>query len=209
MTTLDENVGPVATGSERGRLLQSIVDVARAIFDAGASSIFLLDETERFLVFAAVSGAGSRTLVGKHLPAAEGIAGSVLASRQPLAVRDLLGEPRFARGFAESTGYLPNTILAAPLLSADRAVGVLEVLDHSTERTRMLGDLDLLALFADQATVALELLRQLGAGRGERPDAVGTALTEISRVVTARGPRHEQVALRLLTAVHEMLVAQV
>ena len=40
-------------------LLQSTVEVARAIFGAKASSIFLLDEQTDELVFEAVAGEGS------------------------------------------------------------------------------------------------------------------------------------------------------
>ena len=51
-------------------LLQSIVDVARAIFKAKASSIFLLDEEADELVFEAVAGEGSDSLVGQRFPSA-------------------------------------------------------------------------------------------------------------------------------------------
>ena len=49
-------------GDESHRaLLQSIVDVARAIFDAKASSVFLHDEATDELVFEAVSGRARKT----------------------------------------------------------------------------------------------------------------------------------------------------
>ena len=49
-----------ALGAEESyrELLQSIVEVARAIFRAKASSIFLLDEESDELVFEAVAGEG-------------------------------------------------------------------------------------------------------------------------------------------------------
>jgi len=52
-------------GTEEGHraLLQSIVDVARAIFGAKASSVFLLDEEADELVFEAVSGEGEEELI--------------------------------------------------------------------------------------------------------------------------------------------------
>src|SRR6266508_4899287 len=93
----DLAVALLRTAGEHQTLLQSVVDVARAIFDAQASSIFLLDETETRLVFQAVSGAGSSSLVGRTFPADQGIAGWVLGSRQPLAIQDLSANPRFAR----------------------------------------------------------------------------------------------------------------
>ena len=60
--------GVLAAEELHGSLLQSIVDVARAIFSAKASSIFLLDEDADELVFDGVSGEGSGDLVGRRFP---------------------------------------------------------------------------------------------------------------------------------------------
>ncbi|HEY6017279.1 MAG TPA: hypothetical protein VIU16_10870, partial [Gaiellaceae bacterium] len=60
--------GVLAAEEEHRRLLQSIVEVARAIFRARASSIFLLDEEADELVFEAVAGEGSEGLVGTRIP---------------------------------------------------------------------------------------------------------------------------------------------
>src|SRR5918911_1622608 len=67
-------------------LLQSVVEVARALFRAKASSIFLLDEETDELVFEAVAGGGADTLVGQRFPSSTGVAGWVLVTRQPLVL---------------------------------------------------------------------------------------------------------------------------
>ena len=139
-------------------LLQSIVDVACAIFGARASSIFLLDEETDELVFEAVSGEGADDLVGKRFAAGTGVAGWVAASRQSLVIEDVGEDPRFSREVAESTGYVPKGLMAVPLLHDERVLGVLEVLDRP-QRTRFsLVEMDLLGLFAAQAAIALDLL---------------------------------------------------
>ena len=63
-----------AAEDARRALLQSIVEVARMIFRARAASITLLDRDVDELVFAAVAGHGSDTLVGQRFPASSGIA---------------------------------------------------------------------------------------------------------------------------------------
>ena len=70
-------------GSEESfrALLSAIVEVARSIFGAKASSILLLDEETEELVFEAVVGEGEETLLGQRFPAGKGIAGWVLATR--------------------------------------------------------------------------------------------------------------------------------
>ena len=141
-------------------LLQSIVDVARAIFKAKASSIFLLDEEADELVFEAVAGEGSDSLVGQRFPSSTGIAGFVLVSRQPLVIEDVLQDPRFSRETAESTGFVPKGLMAVPLLHEERALGVLEVLDRPQDTRFTLAEMDLLGLFANQAAIALDLLQR-------------------------------------------------
>jgi GAF domain-containing protein len=139
-------------------LLQSVVDVARAIFGAQASSIFLLDEEAGELVFQAVSGQGEELLIGRRFPAGRGIAGWVALSGEPMVVDDLAAGSPFDRSLAESTQYVPNALMAAPLVHGGRVLGVLEVLDPAEQARSSLPELDLLSLFARQAAVALRFV---------------------------------------------------
>jgi GAF domain-containing protein len=140
----------------RRELLQSVVEVARAIFLAEAASVAVLDpETDRF-VFAAVAGAGSDDLVGTGFAAGQGLAGTVAQSGEPLIVDDLASDTRFARAVAERSGYVPNAMMVASLLRGEDTLGVLSVLDRGTTGRRPLQELELLQRFADQAAIALE-----------------------------------------------------
>jgi GAF domain-containing protein len=157
--------GALASEDAHRTLLQSIVDVARAIFGARAASIFLLDEATDELVFEAVSGEGADSLVGIRLPSSTGIAGWVLVTRQPLVLDDVKSDPRFSRETAEKTGYVPQGLMAVPLLHEERALGVLQVLDRPQRSRFSLQEMELLGLFASQAAVALELLRSARTAR--------------------------------------------
>ncbi len=123
-----------------------------------SASVFLLDEEAGELVFEAVTGEGSDELVGKRFPGGTGVAGSVLATGQPLILEEVTRDPRFSREVAESTGYVPATLMAVPLVAEERAFGVLEVLDPRERGRSPLAELELLGLFANQAAIALELL---------------------------------------------------
>ena len=165
--------GMLATEEGHRALLQSIVDVARAIFGAKASSVFLLDEASDELVFEAVSGEGEGELVGMRFPSSTGIAGWVLVTRQPIVIDDLQQDPRFARQAAESTGYVPHGLMAVPLLLEERALGVLEVLDRPSDARFTLAEMDLLSLFAHQAAVGLDLLQRARRARAVLEDGAG------------------------------------
>ena len=83
--------------------------------------------------------------------------GWVVGARDPIVVEDVAHDPRFAADIARGTGYVPQSIMAAPLLLEDRVLGVLSILDRPKRASLSLVELDLLGLFAHQAAVALEL----------------------------------------------------
>ena len=188
-------------------LLRSIVEVARAIFQAKASSIFLLDEATDELVFEAVAGQGSESLIGRRFPSSTGIAGFVLVSRQPLVIEDVLEDPRFSRETAESTGFVPKGLMAVPLLHEERALGVLEVLDRPSHARFTLAEMELLGLFANQAAIALDLLQR--ARRARSALAGEGELAVLARLAGALEARREEdgddKALRLLAALEDLL----
>ena len=190
-------------------LLQSIVDVARAIFKAKASSILLLDEATDELVFEAAADEASESLIGMRFPSSTGIAGFVLVSRQPLVIEDVLTDPRFSRETAESTGFVPRGLMAVPLLNEEQALGVLEVLDRPQDSRFTLSEMELLGLFANQAAIALDLLQ-----RARRAQAALTGeadLAVLARVAAALEHKREaedgsrEGALRLLAELEKLL----
>jgi GAF domain-containing protein len=198
--------GLLGTDDSFRALLRSVVETARAIFGARASSVFLLDEDADELVFEAVAGEGSDTLVGKRFPSSTGIAGWVLVTRQPLVIDDVGEDPRFSREAAESTGYVPRGLMAVPLLVEDRALGVLEVLDRPRDSRFTLAEMDLLSLFANQAAIALDLLQRARraraalAGGGE-----AHALARIAGRIESADEDDRAAALRLLAELEKLL----
>jgi GAF domain-containing protein len=177
--------GALASEDAHRQLLQSIVNVARAIFDARASSIFLLDEEADELVIEAVSGEGEGEIVGLRFPSSTGIAGWVLVSRQPLIVDDVSADPRWARNVAERTGYVPKGLMAVPLLNEERTLGVLYVLDRRDDVAFTLAETDLLGAFANQAALGLELLLRARRARAALEAEGGSDAALVSRLATA------------------------
>jgi GAF domain-containing protein len=188
-------------------LLRSIVDTARAIFRARAASVFLLDGETDELVFEAVSGEGEESLVGRRFPSSTGIAGWVLVTGQSLVLDDVSADPRFASQAAESTGYVPKAIMAVPLESGDRTLGVLEVLDRPSGERFTMAESDLLGMFAAQAAIALDLLgrsrsarKLLDAGAGE-----ASVLTRLAAALEAAEGGDREAAVALLAALERVV----
>lgn len=151
-----ESSGRAIVPQTDNALLQSIVDTAARIFNAAAASILLVNEKEQVLEFKVAFGASNRDLVGLKFPMDKGIAGYVVMSGQPLSISNVRQDARFNQDFAKSTGYIPNSILATPLLAGERIIGVMEVLDKVNEASFGIQDMELLALFAQQAALAID-----------------------------------------------------
>jgi len=165
--------------TERG-LLQSIVEVAAGVFGAAAASVFLLDHQSGELVFEAVAGEGEKQLIGTRFPGGTGLAGWVVTSGQSLLVDDVSKNVQFAREAAESTGYVPSSIMAAPLIRNGECVGVLEVLDRGTRPRGDLSDVDLIGMLAAEVALALDLLVRLRWLAAEREPAASEASGDLA-----------------------------
>ena len=149
--------------STNDELLQTIVEAAARIFGAAAASMALVDEEAGELIFRVAYGAGSENVVGMHIPLDQGIAGYVANTGQPIAISNVQSDARFARDTAEKTGYVPKSILAMPLITDDRVIGVIEVLDKISSPSFGMQDMELLGMFARQAAIAIHQSQQLNA----------------------------------------------
>jgi GAF domain-containing protein len=194
---LADELGPALVPAGHLELLNSITDAAQQLFHAAACSLALLTDDQTELVFHVASGAGAEDVVGMRIPSSQGIAGWVVTSGQPIAIDNVQSDARFRRDVAESTGYVPESILAMPLETERRMIGVISVLDReaAAEGAR---DMELLALFARQAALAIENSRvftELGralfeaVGRAADGNEVGVALQGVAADTT--GPSGE------------------
>jgi GAF domain-containing protein len=138
------------------RLLGSIAETARRLLGARACSLALLSDDGRELVYTTASGEGEEDVTGLRMPVSRGIAGWVVQSAQPVVVSDVRNDPRFAPDVAQSTGYVPQELVAAPVVGDEGVLGVLTVLDRDAGRPGASGDLLLLQAFCEQAAIALQ-----------------------------------------------------
>lgn len=94
-------------------------------------------------------------IVGVRLSPGEGIAGAALATGEAVVVPECRSDPRFAERIAAGTGYVPNTLLAVPLLRQGDVVGVLSILDRRDGGPYDQADVARAELFAELALAML------------------------------------------------------
>jgi GAF domain-containing protein len=180
-----------------------------ALFEAEAASIALYDPASDRLVFEVAAGEQGQGVIGVAIRPDQGIAGYVYTSGQALALSDVASDPRFGRAVAEKTAYVPRSIVAVPLIDDQGTIGVLEVLDKRSQAAFSLRDIELAAVFARQAAVAIRasrVERDLGsllrATLRDQAQATGptseAALDELVRAGTERLDREDDSRLWVL-----------
>lgn len=129
------------------------------------------------------------------------------SSGEAMVVDDLSASASFARDIAESTRYVPRSLMAVPLSYDDQVLGVLEVLDASPQARSGLAELELLGLFANQAGVALRIVSRTRAVRGALVGA-GEDFSELVGLVQTLqrldGDRRES-GFRLIDSLRDVL----
>ena len=207
-----EASGKASLPSSADELLSSIVEAAARIFGAAAASILLVHETDGELEFKVAYGEGSRDLVGVRIPINQGIAGYVAMSGQPIAISDVDQDARFNRDFARSTGYVPRSILATPLMAGDRVLGVMEILDKINAPAFGMQDMELLGIFARQAALAIDQaqkIEKLGvalvSGLEHLAVSVGVSLSDdmLDTLQTKPEPESQADLQKLVEMLHE------
>ena len=144
----------VTTAGRPAALLESVLHTAATIFEAPAISV-ALTEPDGTLTYAAAWGAAADDVIGMRLPAGEGLAGAVATDGVGLAIADCRADPRFAAQVAAGIGYVPHTMLLAPVRREDATIGVLSLLDRRSGEPFTEADLPNARSFCDLIATAL------------------------------------------------------
>ena len=142
-------------------LLNSIMDAAKELLHAEASSILLTDWATGDLSFHFVSGEKGDILLGEKVPKGKGIAGSVAETGNPIIVNDVQNDERWFQGIDEKSQFITKNLLAIPMIMMDDLVGVLEIVNTIDRDSFSELDLEKAQYIADQAALAITNRRLL------------------------------------------------
>jgi signal transduction histidine kinase len=162
------------------QLLQDTMQLAGTVINAAASSLMLVDEESKELIFAVAHGAKGSLLRSQRISISQGIAGWVATHGEPVIANDVAKDSRFSPQVDSRTGFLTRSILAVPMQLRGKTIGVLEVLNKHDEESFDEEDQQLLLALAAQAAIALENARLVKSLREERDRILG-AQEEVRR----------------------------
>jgi signal transduction histidine kinase len=148
----------LASTLDLDELLRRIVVAAAEITDAEAGSILLYDSTARQLYFQVATNIDQPTMRGLIVPLDGSIAGWIVTNRKTVRIDNAHKDPRFFPEVEQTTGYPTQSLMGVPLITKDKVVGVLEVLNKSSGQFTDENE-NLLLVLAAQAAVAIENAR--------------------------------------------------
>lgn len=158
LNRLVEVTGRLSSTLSLEELLGMILQAATELLDAETSSLFVLDEETGDLTVEVAAGEPAETVVKQRVPAGKGIVGWVFANEEPAIVEDPTGDARFYDAIDEKTGFETRNLLAAPMRTRERTIGVVEVIN---KRSGAFADRDVevAAALAGQAGIAIDNAR--------------------------------------------------
>jgi signal transduction histidine kinase len=148
----------LASTLDLDELLDRIVKAAADITSAESASILLYDNTSRQLYFQVATNLDEPTMRGLVVPLEGSIAGWIVTNRKPVRSDNVHEDPRHFGDVEQTTGIPTQSILGIPLITKDKIVGVLEVLNKQ-EGNFTSSDENLLSVLGAQAAVAIENAR--------------------------------------------------
>jgi putative nucleotidyltransferase with HDIG domain len=155
--------------------------------------LFLHDPASDELWSCATQGPGDSKIT-LRLPVKQSLTGRVFRTHQPLCVKDSLTEEEFFLTAVVVNGFLPRSMLMAPVLkSPGQCIGVVQVLDQQVNAFDA-DDLALLEAIATQVAITLDNARLYEAQKRQ----FASFVRAFSAALDARDP---------LTAIHSINVA--
>jgi len=178
LSALNELIKALTSTLDLSEILRIILHRIKLMTQAEALSLLLYDGDRNELVFAATETLRENALVGMRLPPNQGIATWVAHSGQPARVERAHLDPRFYPAIDRAAHFSSHAILAVPIRSGDRVVGVIEVVNR-VDRTP----------FSDGDQERLEAIASDLAGHADAetlasdPEATRMALARVSAAV--------------------------
>ncbi len=156
LTHLIEIIKTANSVLEPSRVMEVVMDRARTSVRCDLWCLFLLDEREEKLVF---ERAGHETRLPGHryaIPLDHGVEGAVLRRHRPVILNDFRTHALYDAEFDRCTGVESRSVMAVPLVSRGRVIGVVKLVNRQPGDSFSPADQSLVTLLMEPAAIALE-----------------------------------------------------
>ncbi len=139
-------------------LMRVVMEQVMDLMKVEAGSLLLREDTGE-LTFAVVLGERRELLQGLQIAAEEGIAGWVASTGEPLILPDVTKHPLFSSRVDALSGSETRSMVCVPVKTAEKVLGVIQLINRIDQTPFGEGDLALLSAIANHAATALENAR--------------------------------------------------
>jgi signal transduction histidine kinase len=164
-----ENLNRVRHLYEVGQAISSTLDLDQVlkqstervteVLRAESSTLILLDEVRRELIFKIPAGPAEHMLREQRMPMDKGVAGWAATRGEPVIIPDVDADERWYVGIDRLTGYRTHSIMAVPLQVKGKTIGVVEVINKANGASFTMDDLQWLSILAPLVAVAVDNAR--------------------------------------------------
>lgn len=140
-------------------VLGTLMEKAKELLDAEASSLMLVETEKQELYFHTVRGDKSDAVKKIRLKLGEGIAGWVALEGKPVLVADASDDPRFYKKADQISQFVTRSMMCVPLKVKKKIIGTVQVLNKINNGYFDEADLRIFEILADQAAIAIENAR--------------------------------------------------
>jgi signal transduction histidine kinase len=169
----------ISASWDLNKLLDNVLFKTTKDLNAEAGSIFLIEEKTNLLYFKSIIGKKADELRKFKLRVGEGIVGTVIATKEPLIVNDVMKDPRFAMHISNKIQFPTKSIICVPLIVNTRVLGALELINKIGEDNLFTED-DLKLL----EVVGSQIARAIDTNRLRDKEAEAERLATVGRMVS-------------------------
>ncbi|HPO48813.1 MAG TPA: sensor domain-containing diguanylate cyclase [Spirochaetota bacterium] len=147
----------IASSLDKKRVLKTILEQTKKLVGCTKSSILLIDSETNQLVFEILTNEEEEKFLSDvRLNIGEGIAGSVWQNGKSLLISDAQNDGRFSKKADSKSEFITKSIMAVPLISNGKIIGVMEAINKENGDFFNSKDLRLFEHLSIQASVALD-----------------------------------------------------
>ena len=156
LSVFNEVINLINSKKDIGEILHIVITRIADLIKAEAWSLLLVDDVKNELFFFEAFGEKRDDIKHIRLKIGQGIAGWVAKYKKPVIVKDTSRDKRFFHGVDEITRFRTKSVLAVPLITKDRLIGVIEVINKIGKSSFTRDDLNRIKAYIDQTAIAIE-----------------------------------------------------
>lgn len=150
-----------SSSSELADVLRGLLELVLHACDIENGSLILIDEEAEQMEFVAVTGESREYLLNHRMDIGTGIAGSVAQTGKPIMIEDVRTSRQWSRVIDERLNFHTQSLMCVPLHISEKVVGVIEVVNHSSDMPFDENDLNILRVATRLVGLALERVEQI------------------------------------------------